>query len=265
MEIAASIGIKTESPRILKDSNNTIVHLVPSSIVAKVGTSTIRRWDGTTLERELDVATHLVEQGAPVVAPSTDPPAGPFHSRRGLTVTLWRYYAQTEPLDIGAARIALHAVHDGLARYRRPLPDFEAEFTGVTELLAASKLPQLPQTERTYLTHIGDQLAQRLRLLAGPRQALHGAPHFGNLLHTPDGPLWMDFETACYGPLEWDIAGFPGPVGNTFPLLQEDVLATLRLVRSFTVSVKCWAQYGRAPEVDDAARYHLSLLHRALI
>ena len=37
-------------------------------------------------------------------------------------------------------------------------------------------------------------------------QPLHGDAHRWNLLHTPSGPLWSDFENVCLGPRELDIA-----------------------------------------------------------
>jgi thiamine kinase-like enzyme len=35
---------------------------------------------------------------------------------------------------------------------------------------------------------------------------VHGDAHVGNLLRTPDGPLWTDFEAACVAPREYDLA-----------------------------------------------------------
>lgn len=37
-------------------------------------------------------------------------------------------------------------------------------------------------------------------------QALHGDAHPGNLLVTPGGLLWTDFEETCAGPVGWDLA-----------------------------------------------------------
>src|SRR5262249_44770591 len=39
-----------------------------------------------------------------------------------------------------------------------------------------------------------------------PVQALHGDAHAGNLLATPDGPRWVDFEDTWRGPLAWALA-----------------------------------------------------------
>ena len=37
-------------------------------------------------------------------------------------------------------------------------------------------------------------------------QLLHGEPHPGNVLRTRDGLLFVDLETCCRGPVEFDIA-----------------------------------------------------------
>lgn len=39
-----------------------------------------------------------------------------------------------------------------------------------------------------------------------PAQALHGDAHAGNLLGTPRGPVWNDFEDTWRGPVAWDVA-----------------------------------------------------------
>jgi hypothetical protein len=41
-------------------------------------------------------------------------------------------------------------------------------------------------------------------------QALHGDAHRFNCLGSPRGPLWHDFETACHGPREYDLAALKG-------------------------------------------------------
>jgi streptomycin 6-kinase len=37
-------------------------------------------------------------------------------------------------------------------------------------------------------------------------QLLHGEPHPGNVLRTSSGLLFVDLETCCRGPIEFDIA-----------------------------------------------------------
>jgi thiamine kinase-like enzyme len=40
------------------------------------------------------------------------------------------------------------------------------------------------------------------------RQPLHGDASLSNLLRTPLGGLWNDFEDVLCGPLHWDVAGY---------------------------------------------------------
>lgn len=49
-----------------------------------------------------------------------------------------------------------------------------------------------------------DRLAERMRAL--PVRPLHGDAHPGNLLASPDGLVWNDFEDTWRGPLAWDLA-----------------------------------------------------------
>ena len=44
---------------------------------------------------------------------------------------------------------------------------------------------------------------------AAVEQLLHGEPHPGNVLSTRNGPLFVDLETCCRGPVEFDLAHVP--------------------------------------------------------
>ena len=261
LEVGRRFGVVSTRPAIIADSNNTLVLLAPAPLVAKVGTSTIRAFDSTTLEREVAVASYLAVRRAPVVHPSDDPPAGPHRSESGPTVSLWRYYEHVEPRDVKAAALALRVVHDALAEYPGQLPSFRLEFDSIPQFLAQPGTFSDLNKERDFLLDVHRRLDPSVAGIGRKDQVLHGAPHFGNLLQTPTRLLWTDFETACRGPVEWDLAGFPAGAEATFPEADAEWLQSLRLVRSLTVSVKCLAQLGRAPEVDEAARYHFRLLH----
>jgi Ser/Thr protein kinase RdoA (MazF antagonist) len=54
-----------------------------------------------------------------------------------------------------------------------------------------------PSADVEFLRELG------MRQPAGPVQAIHGDAHLANCL---PGPLWHDFETACRGPREFDLA-----------------------------------------------------------
>jgi hypothetical protein len=97
-----------------------------------------------------------------------------------------------------------------------------------------------------------------------PTRILHGGAHDGNLLRTRDGLRWIDLDTVCGGPLEWDIAHLDEGAAAVFPEAQAELVATMRLLVSAEVAIWCFAQYGRAPEVDEAAHFHLARLRDEL-
>src|SRR5215468_7435558 len=74
--VAAEFQIPCTDPVILADGANVIVHLAPSTVVAKVAASTavIRPDAETRLQRELDVVLFLINEGAPVMPPSRELP-----------------------------------------------------------------------------------------------------------------------------------------------------------------------------------------------
>jgi Ser/Thr protein kinase RdoA (MazF antagonist) len=44
---------------------------------------------------------------------------------------------------------------------------------------------------------------------------LHGEPHPGNVLTMENGLLFIDLETRCSGPVEFDLAHAPEEAANT--------------------------------------------------
>ena len=76
LAVAHQHGLANMDPTIVHDSNNTVVHLRPYPIVAKVGTTPLAgRADG--LRRELRVLVFLAAAGAPpTVRPVTIVPPG---------------------------------------------------------------------------------------------------------------------------------------------------------------------------------------------
>ena len=50
----------------------------------------------------------------------------------------------------------------------------------------------------------------------GGEQLLHGEPHPGNVLTTKNGLVFIDLETCCRGPIEFDLAHAPDDVGEHY-------------------------------------------------
>jgi Ser/Thr protein kinase RdoA (MazF antagonist) len=257
--VAREHGIISTEPYILKDWNNTIVHLAPFPVVAKVATG----HRGTAvLPRELSVATHLAQANAPVVPPSSVLPPGP-HTRGESVLTLWEFceHDPEQEAEGFAAGEALSALHAALADYGGELPPFTAVIDEVRRLLMDGQaLTALAPSDRAFLRDLHGRLVTNLSGFAIVHSPLHGESHMRNLLVAAAGPRWIDFEAACRGPQEWDLAALPDEATVAFPHLDQDLLALLRTLRSLCVAVYCWLQPDRAPEVREAATYHLHQL-----
>jgi molybdopterin-guanine dinucleotide biosynthesis protein A len=259
--IGRAHGLDVTAPRILQDWNDTVVHLAPAPVVARVGTSRLDRDREGALAREVAVAAHAVAHGAPVVPPTALAPPGP-HRAGDLAVSLWELVEELpgEPTPDEHA-VALRALHEALADYRGRLPDLEERLADAQAV--ADDLPTLPGPDRALLSASLRRL--RAEALAGTplSRVLHGGPHGANLLRTRAGLRWIDFDTACRGPLEWDLAHLPAEALAHFPEADLDRLDTMRRLVSAVVAVWCWRQRGRAPEVDEAAEFHLERVREA--
>ena len=179
-------------------------------------------------------------------------------------LTLWSYCppgpAREQPeLELGSA---LRAFHEALADFPSPLPLFTEKVDGAAALFAdATATPELPASDRRLTAAIYDKVRPRLETV-GTGSRLHGEPHSENVIWTLSGPVFVDFEAVCSGPVEWDLGFLPEQAREAFPERDQALIASLREAISFCVAAWCWAQRGRAPEIDAAADFHLDVLRR---
>jgi hypothetical protein len=262
-KIAATYNIKSNEPILLKDSNNTVIHLAPSPVVAKVATSTIRKQRVSNLEHELNVALHLANLGAPIVPPNMEiPPATYWHE--GLEVTFWQYCsgAIREETDYPELAAGLEQFHNAFASYRGALKPFTDDYEVCGALLDTDRLsPELSTDDRQFLRRVYEHLCASLRTFNYECVPVHTEVHSGNVLWTQTSPLLIDFESCCRGPRELDFLSFSERNLSSWPGLNEQLMEVLRALRSFRVAIWCWSQPERAPEVRKAAQYHLRRLH----
>lgn len=201
MAVARAHGLDVRQPRVIRDLSNILVHLAPTPVVARVATTTtVVRRDGARewLARELEVATYLAAQDGAVVPPATELPAGP-HIEDGFAITFWRLVEPApRPPSQAAAASALRGLHDRLRGFAGVLPALDSVLEEARAVIERGALTVLDEPLRAAREAIEDRSL--------PLRALHGDAHAGNLLDTPSGLLWTDFEDACEGPVEWDLA-----------------------------------------------------------
>ncbi|MDQ3064145.1 MAG: aminoglycoside phosphotransferase family protein [Acidobacteriota bacterium] len=262
-EISAAYDIKSDTPVLLKDSNNTVIHLAPFPVVAKVATSTLRKQNVSNLEHELSVAVHLAGLGAPIVPPSKEFPPSVYR-HEDLEVTFWQYCPGEvrEEIDHPNLIAALKEFHTAFANYQGELKSFTEKYEECYSLLDSDRLsPELSAADRHFLSRVYEHLCVRLQTFDYECVPAHEEIHSGNVLWTDTKPLLIDFESCCLAPREMDFLSFSETSLSALPHLDKRLMEILGVFKSFCVTVWCWTQPDRAPEVREAAEYHLSRLY----
>lgn len=193
---ARAVGLPVDHPEVIAEGYSVRVHLHPTPVVSRVVTlgRELRGHPRPWLEREVAVGQFLSTSQVEVVAPWDDP--GP-HVVDGIDVSLWRW-VEHEPgtvsgTDFGTMLGELHAT---LRSYEADLPPLVGPLTDIATAMTRS--------DDRVLHRAAEELVPLA--LSWPRRPLHGDAHTGNVLMTPTGPRWTDFEDVCVGPLEWDLA-----------------------------------------------------------
>jgi len=154
-------------------------------------------------------------------------------------------------------------VHAALLRCGVALPSFQAGLERARRALSDDRqMSALRETDRTLLRRAFAALTDALASRDFSERPLHGEPHDGNYLLTQPGLRWIDFEAACRGPVEWDLAVLSSDVCAAFPDVDLELLELLRILNSARVATWCWSRY-QLPEMRWHERHHLSVVRRS--
>jgi hypothetical protein len=254
--IATALGLRVDDAVVVHNSNRIVVRLTPCDVLARVRPLV----DQTGDDLEVEVARHLVETGSPVaeLAPRVEPRVYP---RDGFAVTLWKYYEPVGSSDIGPTEYAqaLARLHAGLRQFDLRAPHFTDRVAEAQTLVAErEQTPELLEPDRELLGDTLRRLSIGVSGVATAEQLLHGEPHAGNLLRTREGLLFVDFETCCRGPVEFDIAHglVPNEDGQTlrsadiakhYPGANEDLIDQCRLLIWAMITTWRWQRDDQLP------------------
>jgi phosphotransferase family enzyme len=247
MSTASSLDLRVDDAIVLHDSNRLTLRLLPCDVLARVARVAPGAHQGALFEVEL--AQRLAESGCPVAALErrVDPRV---YERDGFVVTLWTYYAPATPQEISPADYAsaLERLHAGMRTLAIPTPHFTDRVEQAQQLVASrDQTPALADADRELL---GDTL-RSLRRVIGDRgaaeQLLHGEPHPGNVLTTKNGLLFIDLETCCRGPVEFDLAHAPEEVSEHYPGVNQDVLRECRILMLAMITTWRWERDDHLP------------------
>ena len=138
------------------------------------------------------------------------------------------------------------------------------ESSQAQQLVASrDRTPALADADRELL---GDTLRSLRRVIGerGGEQLLHGEPHPGNVLTTKNGLLFIDLETCCRGPVEFDLAHAPEEVSEHYPGVDQDLLRECRILVLAMITTWRWDRGDQLPNGRQLGTEWLSQIRAAL-
>ncbi len=255
--LAAALGLQVDEAIPVHVSNRLALRLRPSETLARVALP-----GHIAAPFEIEIATQLARTNSPVAR--LEPRVVPrVHERDGFTITLWTYY-ETQPareLSPAAYADALARLHAGMRQIDVSAPHYTDRVTEARELVESpARPPELTDADGRLLL---DTFAKVMPAIAGrsaEEQLLHGEPHPGNVLGTREGPLFIDLETCCRGPVEFDLAHAPTEVGRLYPNIDHSLLQDCRVLVLAMAAAWRFEPGDRLPSGKQAAREILAAL-----
>ena len=247
MAASSALGLDAADAVVLSNSDRIVLRLLPSDVVARVAPSA--HHDG--FEFEVEVARRLAEAKGPVA--ELDPRAeARVYTQDGFVISLWTYYELTGP-EIAPAgyAAALMRLHAALRRTDLAAPHVTERIAGAQrEVDDRERTPELPGPDRELLRTTLSRLSDSIRRSAAVQQLLHGEPHPGNLLRTRSGPLFVDLETCCRGPIEFDVAHAPEEADEHYPGADPGLISQCRTLMWALVTTWRWCHDDQLPDRD---------------
>jgi hypothetical protein len=257
--VAAELHLQVDDAVVMHNSNKLALRLLPCGVFARVA---LVGQEVAALEVEL--ALRLAATASPIAALDSrvEPRA---YQRDGIAVTFWTYYDVVVPgPDLpGAYAEALQRLHRGMRGVQIATPHFldrvaEAECL----VMQPDQTPALAEADRHLLLGTLDSARERIHRRGAAEQLLHGEPHPGNLLSTRDGLLFIDFETCCRGPIEFDVAHVPEAVSARYPDIDQVLLSECRRLVLAMVAAWRWDIHDEFPDGRQHGLDLVSLLRK---
>jgi aminoglycoside phosphotransferase (APT) family kinase protein len=222
---ASALDLTADDAVVLHDSNRVALRLMPCDVLARVARSAHA---ATTLE--IEIAGRLAEFDSPVAA--LQPRVGHrVYGLDGFLITLWTYYDPVSPKGVEPAAYAdaLKRLHAGLRNLDIVTPHFTDRVAEAQQLVARrDDTPALADADRELLSTTLRSVTRAIAHRVAAEQVLHGEPHPGNVLNTREGPLFVDFETVCRGPVEFDLAHVPDEVSDRYSGVDRELIRACR-------------------------------------
>jgi len=255
--LAETLDLPVNEAVVVHNSNKLALRLLPCDVFARVA---LLGQEVSVLE--VQFAQRLAALASPVAA--LEPRVAPrVYESDGFALTYWTYYEtvtrdQVTPVEYADALQRLHA---GLRNVEIDTPHFMERVADAVRLVTSrDETPALADADRLLLLTTLEQARQQITSRGGAEQLLHGEPHPGNVLSTQDGPIFIDFETCCRGPIEFDVAHLPAEVSAKYPDVDQVLLAECRRLVLAMVAAWRWDVHDEFPDGQQLGRDILTLL-----
>ena len=261
VSIAAALDLTVDDAIVLHNSNKLALRVLPCDVFARVA------YVGREVAQfEVELAQRLAETESPVAAlePRVEPRV---YVRDGFAVTLWTYYEPVLPRDVAPAEYAqaLARLHAGMREIDLIAPHFTDRIAEAQQLVASrDHTPALADDDRALLSTTLRSLRRAIGDRGAAEQLLHGEPHPGNVLSTKTGPLFIDLETCCRGPIEFDLAHVPEEVSKRYPDVDHELLRECGILVLAMIAAWRWDRDDQFPNGRRMGTELLSQIRAAL-
>ena len=227
VSMASTLGLSVHEAIPVHVSNRLALRLRPSESLARVASS-----GPEAAPFEIEIATRLAHTNSPVAG--LDPRVAPrVYERDGFAITFWTYYElqRGRMLAPAAHAKAISRLHAGMRQIDVATPHFTDRVREARELVESPvRTPELAEVNRRLLLDTFSNVMLAIGGRIREEQVLHGEPHPGNVLNTKNGPLFIDLETCCRGPVEFDLAHVPEAVSGRYPNVDQLLLQDCRVL-----------------------------------
>jgi len=259
--IAAALDLTVDDAIVLHNSNKLALRVLPCDVLARVA-----HVGHEVAQFEVDLAQRLAETDSPAAAlePRVEPRV---YERDGFAVTLWTYYQPVAPQEVSPADYAdaLERLHSGMRKLDVTAPHFTDRVAEAQQLVASrDHTPALADDDRALLSTTLRSLRRAIGDRGAAEQLLHGEPHPGNVLSTKTGPLFIDLETCCRGPIEFDLAHVPEEVSERYPDVDHELLRECRILMLAMIATWRWDRDDQLPNGRQLGTEWLSQIRGAL-
>jgi hypothetical protein len=262
MSTASALGLRVDDAVVLHDSNRLAVRLMPCRVLARI--ARIAHQPGA--EFEVEIARRLAEADSPIaqLEPRVEPRV---YVRDAFVVTLWTYYEPVPPQEVAPREYAqaLEQLHASMRQIDVTAPHFTDRVAEAQWLVDnRAHTPELADADRELLRNTLRTLKRAIAVRGVAEQLLHGEPHPGNLLRTSEGLLFVDLETCCRGPIEFDIVHAPEDVSEQYPAANHGLLRECRILMLAMIATWRWDRDDQFPNGREVGTEWLSQIRAAL-